>query len=77
MGIFIIILIIAVVGYFISLRIHPLTKCRWCNSSGRHFGGMYTYAHRRCRWCGGSGRKDRLGTRVFLGGTDGTGVFKH
>jgi DnaJ-class molecular chaperone len=71
----IIIGIIAAVGYFISLRIHPLTKCRLCNGGGRHFGSVYTYAQRRCRKCGGSGRLDRLGTRLFLGGTGGTGVF--
>jgi DnaJ-class molecular chaperone len=65
MGIVIIIGIIAVVGYFVSLKIHPLTKCRLCNGTGRHHGSMYTYAQRRCRKCGGSGRKDRIGTRVF------------
>lgn len=72
MGIVILIGILAAVGYYISLRIHPLTKCRWCKTSGRHFGSMYTYAHRRCRRCGGSGRQDRFGVRLFLGGTDGT-----
>ena len=75
MGIIIIIGIIAAVGYYLSLRIHPLTKCRVCNGGGRHFGTVYGYAHRRCRKCGGSGRQDRLGVRLFLGGTDGTGVF--
>jgi DnaJ-class molecular chaperone len=75
MEIIIIIGIIAAVGYYISLRIHPLTKCRLCNGNGRHFGSVYTNAQRRCRKCGGSGRLDRLGTRVFLGGTGNTGVF--
>ena len=75
MGIVIIIGIIAAVGYYFSLRVHPLTKCKLCNGGGRHFGTVYGYAHRRCRKCGGSGRKDRLGVRLFLGGTDGTGVF--
>jgi DnaJ-class molecular chaperone len=75
MAVIVIIGIIAAIGYYISLRIHPLTKCRVCNASGRHFGAVYTYAQRRCRKCGGSGRLDRLGTRVFLGGTGGTGVF--
>jgi DnaJ-class molecular chaperone len=67
--------IIIAAGYFISLRIHPLTKCKLCNGGGRHFGSVYTYAHRRCRKCGGSGRQDRLGVRLFLGGTGGTGMF--
>jgi DnaJ-class molecular chaperone len=65
MGIVIIIGIIAVVGYFISLKVHPMTKCGLCNGTGRHFGTVYKSAQRRCRKCGGSGRKDRLGTRVF------------
>lgn len=65
MAIFIVIVILAVIGYYISLRIHPLTRCRTCNGSGRHFGSVYTYAQRRCRKCGGSGRKDRLGTKFF------------
>jgi hypothetical protein len=46
-----------------------------CKSTGRHFGGVYTYAHRRCRACGGTGRKDRLGAKVFFGGTNNTGYF--
>lgn len=65
MGVVVVIGIIAVVGYFISLRIHPLTKCRLCNGTGRHFGSMYKYSQRRCRKCAGTGRKDRFGTRVF------------
>ena len=65
MGILILIIIIAVAGYFISLRIHPLTKCRLCNGTGRHHGNVYTYAQRRCRKCGGNGRKDRFGKRFF------------
>ena len=65
MGIVIIIGIIAVVGYFVSLRIHPLTKCTVCNGTGRHHGSVYTYAQRRCRKCGGSGRKERFGKRFF------------
>jgi DnaJ-class molecular chaperone len=67
--------IIVAAGYFISLRIHPLTTCKLCNGGGRHFGSVYTYAHRRCRKCGGSGRRDRLGVRLFLGGTGDTGMF--
>ena len=75
MTIIILIVVIVAVGYYVSLRIHPLTKCNVCSGGGRHFGTVYTYAQRRCRKCGGSGRKDRLGVRLFLGGTGGTGVF--
>jgi DnaJ-class molecular chaperone len=63
-------------GYFISLRIHPLRRCSLCKGSpGRHSGGFYTYAFRRCRACGGTGRKDRLGTKIFFGGTNNTGIY--
>lgn len=65
MGIFILIIIVAVVGYFVSLRIHPLARCGLCKGTGRHSGSVYTYASRRCRRCGGSGRRNRFGTRFF------------
>jgi DnaJ-class molecular chaperone len=69
------IIAIIAVGYIVSTRIHPLRACPTCSSSGRHFGGVYKNAHRRCRRCAGSGRKDRVGTKVFWGGTDNTGIF--
>lgn len=75
MAILIIIVIIAAGGYYVSLRVHPLTKCKLCSGTGRHFGSVYKNAQRRCRKCGGSGRLDRFGTRVFFGGTRNTGVF--
>lgn len=65
MGFFILIIILVVVGYFISLRLHPLVKCKVCKGTGRHFGSVYTYAQRRCNKCGGNGRVDRLGVRLF------------
>ena len=60
-----ILIIIAVVGYFVSLRIHPLARCGLCKGTGRHSRSVYTHANRRCRRCGGSGRKDRFGNRFF------------
>jgi hypothetical protein len=75
MGIFIIIGLVAAAGYLISLRIHPLTKCRVCKMTGRHFGGLYSYGYRRCRKCGGTGRADRLGAKIFFGGTGDTGNY--
>jgi DnaJ-class molecular chaperone len=62
-------------GYFVSLRIHPLKRCRTCNMTGRHFGAVYSYSYRPCRTCGGTGRRDRLGTKIFFGGTNHTGMF--
>jgi DnaJ-class molecular chaperone len=75
MSIFIILIIVFIVGYYLSLKAHPYTKCRLCNGRGRHFGTVYTYAQRRCRKCGGTGRKDRLGVRLFVNRTgSGTGT---
>ncbi len=64
------------VGYFFSLRVHPLRRCPVCKGTpGRHHGAVYTYGFRPCRACGGRGRKDRLGTKIFFGGTGGTGSW--
>ena len=75
MSILVLLILIVIVGYYVSLRAHPYTKCRLCNGRGRHFGSVYTYAHRRCRKCGGTGRKDRLGVRFFVSRT-GSGSGK-
>jgi hypothetical protein len=66
MVIIVVIGIMAAIGYYVSLKTHPLTKCKVCNGSARHFGTTYTTAFRRCRKCGGTGRKDRLGVRLFM-----------
>jgi hypothetical protein len=75
MSALVILAIIVAAGYLVSLRIHPLKRCRTCKMTGRHFGGVYSYAYRRCRTCGGTGRQDRLGTKIFFGGTKDTGIF--
>jgi hypothetical protein len=69
------VIVIVAVGYLVSLRIHPLRKCPRCKMTGRHFGGVFSYAYRPCRRCRGSGRRDRLGTQVLFGGTKHTGVY--
>lgn len=69
MAALIVIALIAGAGYLISLRIHPLKRCPVCKMTGRHFGAIYSYGYRRCRACGGTGRKDRLGAKIFFGGT--------
>jgi DnaJ-class molecular chaperone len=76
MALIIIAVVIIAVGYLISVRLHPLTKCPSCKMSGRHFGSIYSGTYRRCRKCEGRGQLDRLGTRVFYGGTNNTGVFR-
>ena len=71
----ILVIAVIVVGYLVSLRIHPLRKCRSCNMSGRHFGSVFSGSYRRCRRCKGRGQFDRAGTQIFYGGTNHTGVF--
>ena len=75
MTVVIIIALIVGASYLVSLRIHPLRRCPVRKSTGRHFGSLYTGSYRRCRACGGTGRKDRLGTKVFFGGTNNTGIY--
>jgi hypothetical protein len=75
MGTLIVIALIAGIGYLVSLRIHPLRRCPVCKMTGRHYGSVYSYGYRRCRACGGTGRKDRLGAKIFFGGTNNTGIY--
>ena len=75
MAALVIIALIAGFGYLVSLRVHPLRRCPACKMQGRHFGSVYGYAYRRCRACGGTGRKDRLGAKIFFGGTNNTGIY--
>jgi hypothetical protein len=64
--------IITVIGYFVSLLIHPLTRCPACTDRDGRFrhpvavaAGGLVY----CQRCGGTGRVVRFGVRAFLGGT--------
>ncbi|HEX9543371.1 MAG TPA: hypothetical protein VGA04_35080 [Streptosporangiaceae bacterium] len=68
MGWLVTLVVLFVVGYLVSLRLHPFRKCPACNGTGRHFGGFYTNSQRRCSRCGGGSRQERLGTRLGLGG---------
>ena len=63
--------VLVAIGYVISLRLHPFTRCPACKglrTPGRPHGSIYGYAHRRCRRCNGTNRQERLGTRLGLGG---------
>jgi DnaJ-class molecular chaperone len=76
MAVLVLIVLILGGGYFASLRLHPLRRCPVCkNTPGRHHGAIYGYAYRPCRACGGRGRKDRLGTKIFFGGTNDSGSW--
>jgi hypothetical protein len=68
MGFIVIVAIIYLIGYYLSLKAYPFTKCKYCSGRGRFDGkGMYSYAFGRCGKCGGTGRKERLGARVLTG----------
>lgn len=51
--------------YWISLRLHPFTKCGRCKGAGRHTGAVFTGAFRNCSKCRGMGRKQRLGAQML------------
>jgi DnaJ-class molecular chaperone len=69
MSVFLIIVFIVAFGYYLSLKIHPRTKCKRCDGSSRHYDLVYSERRQLCPACGGSGRRERLGTRLFFGGT--------
>jgi hypothetical protein len=52
--------VVYLVGYAISIRLHPYRPCRSCGQSGKHRGAVFTRSFRSCRRCGGSGRELRL-----------------
>lgn len=64
-GVLAITLVVLVVGYVLSLLLHPQTSCRACSGRGRNRGFVYRYSIGACGRCGGSGRKERFGTRVL------------
>jgi DnaJ-class molecular chaperone len=69
MGLLIIIGVIAVMGYFVSLLLHPWRACRACQGTGRHRGVVYRRSVRGCTSCGGNGRRARLGVNLFHQGS--------
>jgi DnaJ-class molecular chaperone len=65
MGLLIVIVVIVILGYLVSLRLHPWRRCRACQGTGRHFGTVWKSSHRMCTSCGGNGRRARLGINTF------------
>ena len=59
---------IAAFSYYVSLRLHPTTRCKRCDGSSRHYNLVYSERRGTCPACGGTGRQERLGVRLFLGG---------
>lgn len=60
----IILAIVALLGYYVSLRRWPERKCRRCAGGGRN-AGSNGRRFGRCKRCGGSGRELRLGARLL------------
>jgi hypothetical protein len=56
------------IAYLVSLVLHPRVKCWDCDGSGRHSGGLFSYADRACTTCGGQSRHRRFGLRVISSG---------
>lgn len=54
-----------VVGYLVSLRIHPFSKCPRCKGKGIHRGGVFSYSTRACTKCKGRAIQPRLGRRIL------------
>jgi hypothetical protein len=52
--------------YYLSLRVHPTTRCRRCFTGTRHYHLVYSErAGTACPRCHGTGRQRRLGARLF------------
>ena len=55
---------IVMLGYVISLVIHPRIRCLHCSGTGELRGRLYPWAFRRCPRCAG-GRTIRRGATVI------------
>ena len=67
MSVLLAIVFIAAFGYYLSLKVHPQTRCKRCDGSNRHYDLVYSERRHQCPDCGGSGRRQRLGARLFFG----------
>lgn len=66
MAAIIILLLLAIIGYFISLSRHPRGRqCRRCRGTGIEKGLIFRYSHRQCTRCGGSAGRARIGLRIM------------
>ncbi len=61
--------VVLLVGYRLSLTLHPYVNCRRCKGRSRHTGFFFSYARRPCHICFGSGTRQRLGARLLGLGT--------
>jgi hypothetical protein len=56
---------VVVLGWLVSLLLHPFTACSACKGSPRHYGALATRSFRMCATCGGSGRRRRVGAGLW------------
>jgi hypothetical protein len=62
-----VILLVLVWGglYLRSLDLHPDTRCRACQGTGRHSDSHFFWGIGDCQACGGTGRQPRAGRRLL------------
>ena len=66
MHLIVVLCILAVIGYLISLRLHPLGRiCRRCKGTGWQRGAIFRYSLRQCTRCGGNQVRGRYGVRTL------------
>ncbi|MFC9975213.1 hypothetical protein ACFVH6_30395 [Spirillospora sp. NPDC127200] len=53
-----------IIGWRISLRLHPFKACPRCSGSGKHHGTWFKHSFRACDRCGGVGREYRTFARA-------------
>ncbi|GAB3433567.1 hypothetical protein [Actinophytocola sediminis] len=64
LGPFLLVLIVAALGYALSCAIYPYRACRSCHGVGQ-FRSPLLRAIRLCRRCDGTGRTLRAGRRAY------------
>ena len=69
MVVLVVLVVVLLVGYRLSLTLHPYTNCEACEGRSRHVGAIFTYARRPCHVCFGTGQKQRFGARLLGLGT--------
>ncbi|WP_143030041.1 hypothetical protein [Pseudonocardia oroxyli] len=57
----VVLVVVLVLGYVVSVFLHPFKVCPSCKGSPRSYGSIYTKSFRNCTRCGGSGRVRRFG----------------
>ena len=59
------IVLLILLGYYVSLIINPYAKCSRCHGKPRTQAWVFGYAHRMCTRCQGTGQEPRWGRKLF------------